>query len=137
MWFFIVSVGAHYTCIGHGRLSFAMTWYSFVFPNTAMVTSTFAIGRAFESLVVEIIGCVFAGILVAAWFIVFGMNIRAVIRKDILWPQTGEDRCEGGFECGDDQCEFCHEKLEEKLENDAKGESSKESRRDSQETLTV
>ena len=133
MWFFVVSVGAHYTCIGHGGLSFAMTWYSFVFPNTAMVTSTFAIGRAFDSLVVEIIGCVFAGIVVAAWFIVFGMNIRAIIRKDLLWPQKGEDRCEGGFECGNDQCEFCTEKLE----TDEKMEADKEDRRDSQETLTV
>jgi hypothetical protein len=34
---------------------------------------------------------------VAGWFFVFGMMIRAVILKDILWPQKQEDRDEGGW----------------------------------------
>ena len=33
-WFFIVSVGAHYSCVRDGRMTFAMTWYSYIFPNT-------------------------------------------------------------------------------------------------------
>ncbi|CAD0049814.1 unnamed protein product [Aureobasidium pullulans] len=33
----------------------------------------------------------------AGWFFVFGMMIRAVILKDILWPQKQEDRDEGGW----------------------------------------
>ena len=32
-WFFFVSVGAHWTCV-RDKMSFAMTWYSFIFPNT-------------------------------------------------------------------------------------------------------
>ena len=35
--------------------------------------------------------------LIAGWFFVFGMMIRAVILKDILWPQKQEDRDEGGW----------------------------------------
>jgi hypothetical protein len=33
-WFLIVSVGAHWTCVRDGRMTFAMTWYSYIFPNT-------------------------------------------------------------------------------------------------------
>jgi tellurite resistance protein TehA-like permease len=33
-WFFIVSVGAHWSCVRDGRMTFAMTWYSYIFPNT-------------------------------------------------------------------------------------------------------
>lgn len=35
--------------------------------------------------------------LVILWFYVFGMMIRAVIMKQILWPQKQEDRDEGGW----------------------------------------
>ena len=74
-----------------------MTWYSFVFPNTALITATFAIGRAFESRVIQIIGCVMTPLLILVWFFVFGMMVRAVILKQILWPQKGEDKDEAGF----------------------------------------
>lgn len=33
-WFFLVSVFAHWSTVRHGRWQFAMTWYSYVFPNT-------------------------------------------------------------------------------------------------------
>ena len=38
------------------------------------------------------------GLLVAMWFFVVGMMIRAVILKQILWPEKGEDKSEGGFQ---------------------------------------
>ena len=78
-------------------MPFAMTWYSFIFPNTALVTATFAVGKAFGSRVIQTAGCVMACILVVAWMFVFGMMIRAIRMKHILWPQKGEDRDEGGF----------------------------------------
>lgn len=74
-----------------------MTWYSFVFPNTALVTATFAVGKAFNSKAIDILGCVMTVALVIAWFIVFGMMVRAIKQKHILWPQRGEDKDEGGF----------------------------------------
>ncbi|MCJ1323288.1 hypothetical protein MMC15_008643 [Xylographa vitiligo] len=101
IWFFIVSVGAHWTCVRDGDLNFAMTWYSFIFPNTALVTATFAVGTAFSSNVIQIVGCVMSCILIVAWFFVFGMMIRAIIHKQILWPQKGEDKDEGGFRVAD------------------------------------
>ena len=97
-WFFFISVGAHWSCVGRGRMEFQMTWYSYVFPNTALVTATFAIGRIFNCQAIQIIGCVMTPILICVWFFVVGMMIRAIILKQILWPQKGEDKDEGGFQ---------------------------------------
>lgn len=94
-WFF-VSVGAHWSCV-RGHLPFAMTWFSFVFPNTALVTATFAIGKAFQSYAIEVIGCVMTCLLILLWMFVIGTMIRAIITHEIMWPQKGEDRDEGGF----------------------------------------
>jgi tellurite resistance protein TehA-like permease len=74
-----------------------MTWYSFVFPNTALITATFAIGRAFSCEAIEILGLVMTVLLILTYFFVFYMMVRAVILRQILWPQKGEDKDEGGF----------------------------------------
>ncbi|KAI9828943.1 MAG: hypothetical protein M1819_006442 [Sarea resinae] len=97
IWFFLVSTGAHLSCVGPGKLDFSMTWYSFVFPNTALVTATFAIGHAFDSHAIQVVACVMSVVLVAAWLFVFAMMVRAIVLKQILWPQKGEDRDEGGW----------------------------------------
>lgn len=74
-----------------------MTFYSFVFPNTALVTATFAVGKAFRSKGIQVVGCVMTGFVIAAWVVVFALMIRAIAQKQILWPQKGEDKDEGGF----------------------------------------
>ena len=97
-WFFFISVGSHWSCIQRGNnMTFSMTWFSYVFPNTALITSTFAIGKAFNSRAIQIVGCVMTPTLVAIWLAVVGMMFRAIILKQILWPQKGEDKDEGGF----------------------------------------
>ena len=103
IWFFMVSVGAHFSSAAHGKMTFAMTWYSFVFPNTALTTATFAVDRALDGIrPIQIIGCVMTVALVIMWFFVFGMMIRAVYTRQILWPHMQEDRNEGGWchKCG-------------------------------------
>lgn len=57
-WFFIVSVGAHWSCVQKRRMTFAMTFYSYIFPNTALTTATFAIAKALDSKPIAILGCV-------------------------------------------------------------------------------
>ena len=103
LWWFLVSFGAHFSCVQHGKMDFAMSWYSFVFPNTALTTSTFAVATALShQRGIQILGCVMTVGLIVAWFLVFGMMIRAVVLKQILWPQMQEDRNEGGWcdKCG-------------------------------------
>jgi tellurite resistance protein TehA-like permease len=86
MWFSLVSVGAQFSTAQCKKMRFAMTWYSFVFPNTALVTATLAIGNAFECYLIKVVGTVMAVFLVAMWFFVIGMMVRAVVLKQILWP---------------------------------------------------
>ena len=98
IWFFLVSVGAHWSCIREERLTFAMTWYAFIFPNSSLVTSTFNVAKALgDVFAIEVVGCVLAGLLVAAWSFIIGMNIRAVATRQILWPLKGEDSAEHVF----------------------------------------
>lgn len=104
LWFFLVSVGAHYSCV-RGKMVFAMNWFSFIFPNTALTTATFAIANAFDSPAIAIIGCVMSCLLVLTWFFVVFMMFRAVYLRQILWPQKGEDRDEGGFKVKSDDVE--------------------------------
>ena len=96
LWFFLVSLMAHWSCV-KGRMHFAMTWYSFIFPNTALITATFAIGKAFNARAIQIVGCVMTIMLICMWFFVVFMMIRAIKHHQILWPQQGEDKDEGGF----------------------------------------
>ncbi|KAI9767095.1 MAG: hypothetical protein M1840_005884 [Geoglossum simile] len=97
VWFFFVSVGAHYSCVRNREMQFAMTWYSFIFPNTALAAATLAVGKVFSSHALNIAGTAMGIALVPLWAFVFCMMIRAVIKKQILWPQKGEDKDEGGW----------------------------------------
>ncbi|KIX02797.1 uncharacterized protein Z518_08740 [Rhinocladiella mackenziei CBS 650.93] len=97
-WFFFVSLLSNIDCLRENHhMPFAMTWFSFIFPQTALTTATFAIAEAFDVDAIRIIGCVMTCLLVLVWFLVVGFMIRAVITKQILWPEKGEDKTEGGF----------------------------------------
>ena len=89
---------------GH-KIPFAMTWFSYIFPQTALTTATFRVADAFDIHALKIIGCVMTGLLVAMWIFVMGMMIRAIIMKQVLWPDKGEDREEGGFVMLQDKAE--------------------------------
>jgi C4-dicarboxylate transporter/malic acid transport protein len=97
-WFFCISVGAHYTFFFRGaRMPFAMTWFSYVFPQTALVNATFAVAKAFDIYPLQILGCAMTILLCCMWLFVVYMMGRAVWLRQILWPQKGEDKDEGGF----------------------------------------
>jgi len=90
LWFFIVSLGAHWQLAQptepKHHIDFDMTWYSFVFPNTALVTATLAIGKSLQSNAIQIFGTVLAVLLVVVWICVFCLMIRALILRKLLWP---------------------------------------------------
>lgn len=98
LWFFFVSVGAHASPATRRRMDFAMTWYSFIFPNTALTTATFSVAKALNNNhAINVVGCVLTVGLIPLWFFVVFMQIRALVTRQILWPQKQEDRDEGGF----------------------------------------
>ncbi|KAL3441916.1 voltage-dependent anion channel-domain-containing protein [Aspergillus insuetus] len=98
IFFFFIASFAHVSAIGPGRMIFTMGWFSFIFPNTALITSTFAIGKAFSCKPILIIGCVMVVALLLMYAFVVYMMVRAIILRHILWPQKGEDKDEGGFD---------------------------------------
>ena len=105
-----------------------MTWYSYVFPNTALCTATFAIAKALDSRAIRITGCVMTCVLICIWLTVFVCMVRAVFLRDILWPQKQEDRDEGGWkgkisdERGDERT--LHEEGEEEQADGDEGGSA-------------
>ena len=46
-------------------------------------------------------------LLVVAWATIFSIMVRAVILKDILWPQKQEDREEGGWKAHPNEKRAC------------------------------
>ena len=50
-------------------------------------------------------------LVIIGWFAVFAMMIRAVIVKDILWPQKQEDRAEGGWKAPLDEEHACDTRM--------------------------
>jgi len=65
------------------KLRFQMTWFSFVFPNTALVTATEALGIAFDSAGLKIFGCVLAALIILVWMIVFGKMVVCLWRREL------------------------------------------------------
>lgn len=98
IWFFFVSLLANIVCFRRGaHMPFAMTWFSFIFPQTALTTATFRVANAFDIQPLKILGCVMTVILILVWALVVTRMVLAIYTKQILWPEKGEDKSEGGF----------------------------------------
>ncbi|GKT56976.1 C4-dicarboxylate transporter malic acid transporter [Colletotrichum tofieldiae] len=88
MWFFIVSVGSLWKYVRpESKMPFQMTWWSFVFPNTALITATTALGKVFQNNGLQIFGCVMAACLIVVWIIVFVTMIQCLYQRELLWPK--------------------------------------------------
>ncbi|KAI1813092.1 voltage-dependent anion channel-domain-containing protein [Poronia punctata] len=86
-WFFLVSVGSLWKYTRHNhKMPFQMTWWSFVFPNTALVTATLALAKALDTSGMRVYGCVMAAALVVVWLLVAGNMIRCLWNRHLLWP---------------------------------------------------
>ncbi|KAH6656680.1 voltage-dependent anion channel-domain-containing protein [Truncatella angustata] len=88
LWFFLVSVGSlHKYLRREHKIPFQMTWWSFVFPNTALVTATFALADVLNNTGLKIFGCVMACLLILVWLLVFIRMMKGLRKREILWPK--------------------------------------------------
>ena len=62
-----------------------------MFPNVGFAICTIKIGHAFMSEGILWVGSAMSIILVAAWLFVAVMHIRAVWKKQTMWPGKDED----------------------------------------------
>ncbi|KAG5951220.1 hypothetical protein E4U53_003552 [Claviceps sorghi] len=88
MWFFLVSVGSlwKYTRAGH-NMPFQMTWWSFVFPNTALVVATETMGDIFDNRGIHLFGAVLTICLIVVWIGVFITMVHCLRTRKLLWPR--------------------------------------------------
>lgn len=63
-----------------------------MFPNTGFVIAIINIGNQLDSAGIRWVGSIGTILLVAMWLFVMGMNVRAVVKRDILWPGKDEDK---------------------------------------------
>ncbi|KAG4430082.1 hypothetical protein IFR05_014427 [Cadophora sp. M221] len=104
IWFFVLSVFGQWrllrlrrrrsSCIEDNskstRIKFDVTFFAYVFPNSALVSATHMVGQAFENDVVEILGTVLGVSLIVVWIVVFGKTVWAIWRRKLLWPAEKE-----------------------------------------------
>ncbi|KAL7937510.1 voltage-dependent anion channel domain-containing protein [Trichoderma chlorosporum] len=89
MWFFLVSVGSLWKYLRMRKgMPFQMTWWSFVFPNTALVTTTEIMGNIFESRGLQLFGCAMTIALIMTWVTIFATMIACIKQRKLLWPKS-------------------------------------------------
>ncbi len=87
-WFSICSI----SCIACAKeMSFHLSWWAFVFPNTGFTIATIEIGIILQSQGILWLTTAMSIGLVAMWCFVFPMHIRALWQKQILWEGKDED----------------------------------------------
>ncbi|CAJ0551778.1 Ff.00g057570.m01.CDS01 [Fusarium sp. VM40] len=91
MWFFLICVGAlwKYALAGH-HMPFQMTWWSFVFPNTALVTATSVMGNIFNSNGLHIFASAMTVAIILVWITIFVRMCWSLKVGKLLWPKDDE-----------------------------------------------
>jgi tellurite resistance protein TehA-like permease len=72
-------------------MHYSLNWWAFIFPNVGLTVALVQIGNVLNSDGIKGVVSALTVLLVALWLMVAIMNIRAVIRGDVLWPGMDED----------------------------------------------
>ncbi|KAL4888652.1 voltage-dependent anion channel [Aspergillus ambiguus] len=88
LWFFCIAAIA---VIRSPPTSFHLSWWAMVFPNTGFTLATINLGTAVKSAGVQGVGSAMSVGIVCMFLFVFVSHVRAVIRKDIMYPGKDED----------------------------------------------
>jgi C4-dicarboxylate transporter/malic acid transport protein len=89
LWFFCISLLAVLAVAKD--LTFHLSWWAFVFPNVGFTIAIIDIGKQFESEGVRWLGSAMTVCLVATYFFVLVMHMKAVFRMDIMFAGKDED----------------------------------------------
>ena len=70
---------------------FTLNWWGFIFPNVGLFIALLQLADAMDlSSVKDLVTVATVGLFVL-WVYVAIMNIRAVMRREVLWPGRDED----------------------------------------------
>jgi C4-dicarboxylate transporter/malic acid transport protein len=88
-WFFAISLIAVLACTR--QLTFHLNWWAFIFPNVGFTIATIDIGEMLQSQGLQWVGSIMSAILVIMYIFVGSNHVRALTRREILWPGKDED----------------------------------------------
>ena len=88
-------------------MHFTLNYWAFIFPNAGMTVAALQIGNVLGSTGIKAVTSGMTILLVIAWILVALGTVKAVIKKQILWPGKDEDEedVEGHPEDEDEQKE--------------------------------
>ncbi len=89
LFFFCISFVAVSLELGHTK--FHLTWWSLIFPNVGFIVAMIQIGTAINSPAILWVSSVCTVVLVVVYLCVLFAHVRAVLKKEILWPGRDED----------------------------------------------
>lgn len=88
-WFFVSAIAG---CVaGMQDKRFHLSWWSVVFPNVGFTIASIKIGAGLGSEGVLWMGSGMTVLLVLAWAFIGYRCVRAVVRREIVWPGHDED----------------------------------------------
>ena len=90
-WFFTSAMLA--VAVGMPDRRFHLSWWSFVFPNVGFVIASIRIGNAVGNQGVLCVSTFMTAGLFVAWLFIAFRCVRAVYRREIVWPGHDEDEC--------------------------------------------
>jgi C4-dicarboxylate transporter/malic acid transport protein len=90
LWMFCIAVLANLSSVR--EMSFALSWWAYVFPNVGFMLSTSVIGRELESPAILWIASALTVMLVCIWGVAAVGCVHAVWRGRIVWPGRDEDK---------------------------------------------
>jgi tellurite resistance protein TehA-like permease len=88
-WFFATATAA--VVAGMPDRAFHLSWWSFVFPNVGLTLASLRLGQVLGSEGMMWFSTVMAAVLFLAWLFIFFRCIRAVYKREIVWPGHDED----------------------------------------------
>ena len=88
-WFFASAAAA--VLSGMPDRKFHLSWFGFIFPNVGFAVLSFRMGYALNSNGVLWFGTITTISLVAGWLFVVLRCMRAVYKREIVWPGHDED----------------------------------------------
>lgn len=73
------------------EMHFTLNWWAFIFPNAGLTIALIQIANVLDSDGIKAVCSGMTTVLLVLWFFVAAMNLRAVLRREVLWPGMDED----------------------------------------------
>lgn len=88
-WFFAVSSVAIVSGLKH--MTFDLTWWAFVFPNSGLTVAAIQIGVALDSPAIRNVTSAMTVLVCIAFVVVAVATVKAIVQNKVLYPREDKD----------------------------------------------